>query len=404
MIPRRSELAALRGALRRAPVVALLGARQVGKSTLARELARSWQGPTAQFDLENERDRRRLDDPLLALEALRGLVVLDEVQHRPKLFETLRVLADRRPTRARFLVLGSASPALLRQSAESLAGRILYHVLPGFVLSEVGTQRLERLWLRGGFPRAFTAGRDADSFEWRRSFVRTFLERDLPQLGVRVSARALERFWMMLAHVHGGILSWSELGRSLGVKDMTVRHYADLLAQTFMVRLLSPWHENISKRQVKSPKVYVRDSGLLHALLDIRDARALQGHPKAGASFEGYCLEQVTRHLGVDDAECFFWATHQGAELDLLVVRGGRRMGFEFKLTSAPGMTPALRIALEDLKLDHIDVVHPGPQTFDIAPNVRALALSHLGREVQGFAPRARAGKAEPRRAGTRER
>jgi predicted AAA+ superfamily ATPase len=382
VITRGSQLSALRGALRRAPVVALLGARQVGKSTLARELARGWRGPTAFFDLENDRDRRRLEDPLLALEGLRGLVVLDEVQHHPELFKTLRVLADRRPTRARFLVLGSASPVLLQQSAESLAGRMLYHVLPGLLLAEVGTERLEKLWLRGGFPRAFTAGRDADSFEWRRAFVRTFLERDLPQLGVRVAPKALERFWMMLAHVHGGLLSWSELGRSLAVSDMTVRHYADLLAQTFMVRLLAPWHENISKRQVKSPKVYIRDSGLLHALLDVRDLRALRGHPKVGASFEGYCLEQCTRHLGADDSECFFWATHQGAELDLLVVRGGRRMGFEFKLNSAPGMTPSLRIALEDLKLDHIDVVHPGPQTFDIAPHVRALALVDLGREL----------------------
>lgn len=399
MISRDAHLDALRGALRRAPVVALLGARQVGKSTLAGVLARSWQGPTAVFDLENERDRRRLGDPLLALEGLRGLVVLDEVQHHPELFKTLRVLADRRPTRARFLVLGSASPALLQQSAESLAGRILYQVLPGFLLAEVRPERSDKLWLRGGFPRAFIAGRDADSFEWRRAFVRTFLDRDLPQLGVRVAAKALERFWMMLAHVHGGVLSWSELGRSLGVSDMTVRHYADLLAQTFMVRLLSPWHENISKRQVKSPKIYIRDSGLLHALLDLRDLSALRGHPKAGASFEGYCLEQVTRHLGVEDAECFFWATHQGAELDLLVVRGGRRMGFEFKLNSAPGMTPSLRVALEDLKLDHIDVVHPGPQTFHIAPKVRALALAHLSRELRGASPRARA---RARKAGTR--
>lgn len=363
-------------------MVALLGARQIGKSTLASQLERTWKGPTAHFDLENARDRRRLEDPLLALESLRGLVVLDEIQHHPELFKTLRVLADRRPTRARFLVLGSASPALLRQSAESLAGRILYHVLPGFVLSEVGTARMEKLWLRGGFPRAYTSSRNADSFEWRRTFVRTFLERDLPQLGVRVPARALERFWMMLAHVHGGVLSWSELGRSLGVSDMTVRHYADLLTQTFMVRLLQPWHENISKRQVKSPKVYLRDTGLLHALLDIRDAPSLRGHPKAGASFEGFCLEQVTRHLRAEDTECFFWATHQGAELDLLVVRSGRRMGFEFKLNSAPGMTPSLRIALEDLRLAHIDVIHPGPETYAIAPRVRALSLAHLGREL----------------------
>jgi hypothetical protein len=383
VISRSAQLAVLRGELRRAPVVALLGARQVGKSTLARDLCANWTGPSSYFDLENARDLRRLEDPLLALESLRGLVVLDEVQHRPQLFTSLRVLADRSPVRARFLVLGSASPALLRQSAESLAGRILYHALPGLILSEVGGQSLEKLWLRGGFPRSFTARREADSVEWRQAFARTFLERDLPQLGVRVAARTLERFWLMLAHVHGGVLSWSELGRSLGASDMTVRHYADLLTQTFMVRLLQPWHENLSKRQVKSPKVYLRDSGILHSLLDIRDVHSLRGHPKAGASWEGFCLEQVARHLGADERECFFWATHQGAELDLLVVRGSSRLGFEFKLNSAPALTASMRVALQDLRLDRLDVVHPGPETFAIAPKVRALALADLARSLR---------------------
>lgn len=382
VIARPGQVRVLRDRLRHAPVVLLLGPRQIGKSTLSRMVAREWAGPTHFFDLENPRELRLLDDAMQALEQLKGLIVIDEVQLRPDLFPTLRVLADRRPTHARFLLLGSAAPELLRQGSESLAGRVLFHDLSGLSLDEVGVQHLEPLWIRGGFPAAFTPRRDADSFEWRQAFVRTFLERDLPRLGVRVPAATLERFWSMLAHVHGGVLNWSELGRSLGVADTTVRGYADLLRQTFMIRLLQPWHENISKRQVKAPKLFLRDSGVLHALLDLRDARAVRGHPRAGASWEGFCIEQVLAHLGADERECFFWATQQGAELDLLVVRGDLRLGFELKLSSSPSLSPSMRIAMNDLSLERLYVLHPGPHDWQLAKNIRAVSMSRLRKEI----------------------
>lgn len=359
-------------------MVALLGARQVGKSTLARQLE-----PDHFYDLENSRHVARLDDPLSELEQLRGLVVLDEVQRRPEIFPALRVLADRRPLPARFLVLGSATPALLRQSSESLAGRIEVHQLEGLALDEVGEKALDRLWTRGGFPPSFLSRSERDSFTWRRSYLRTVVERDLPQLGTTVPAATLDRFWQMLAHVHGGVLNWSELGRSMGVTDMTVRHYLDILSQAFLVRVLKPWHENIGKRQVKAPKVYLRDSGVLHALLDLTDLRALTGHPRAGASWEGFCVEQVVDLLGAEAHQCYFWATHQGAELDLLIARGTKRTGFEFKLTSAPALTPSMRTAVADLRLDELVVVHRGPDAFQMAPKVRALPASRLT-EIKG--------------------
>jgi predicted AAA+ superfamily ATPase len=316
------------------------------------------------------------------LEPLKGLVVLDEIQRRPELFPVLRVLADRRPRRARFLVLGSASPALLRQSSESLAGRIELLELGGFSLEEVGASKLDRLWLRGGFRASFLARTDGDSLAWRRSYARAVVERDLPLLGVTVPAATLARFWQMLAHVHGGILNWSELGRSMGVTDMTVRRYLDLLAQTFQVRVLKPWHENIGKRQVKSPKVYLRDSGILHSLLDIESARALSGHPKAGPSWEGFCIEQLIARLRVDAHQCYFWATQQGAELDLLVVTGARRTGYELKLSSAPTITPSMRIAVQDLGLDELVVVHRGADAFALAPKIRAVPASTLEKRL----------------------
>ncbi len=292
LIHRPTHLARVRSLLSSNRVVAVLGARQVGKTTLARELVRSAGGETEWFDLEDPRDLARLSDPMLALEKRKGLVVLDEIQRRPELFPALRVLADR-ARGARFLVLGSASGELLRQSSESLAGRIAYHELPPLRVSEVGTAHLDRLWLRGGFPRAYSAKTLAASVEWRQQFIRTFLERDIPSLGSGVRAPTLERFWSMLAHWHGQTMNWSELGRAMGVTDHTVRSYLDLLSATFMVRLLPPWHENLSKRQVKSPKAYVRDSGLLHTLLDIRDLRQLERHPKVGASWEGFCIDDL---------------------------------------------------------------------------------------------------------------
>lgn len=360
------------------PVVGLLGARQVGKTTLANALARSWGGRATRFDLEDPAAVARLADPILSLGGLTGLVILDEIQHRPDLFASLRVLADRRPTRARFLVLGSASPRLLRQSAESLAGRIAYHELPGLGLAEVGTKSADRLWLRGGFARAFLARSDRESFDWRQQFLRTFLSRDLPQLGIAVGAQSMHRFWSMLAHGHGQLWNASEIGRSMGLSDTTVRSYLDKMADAFVMRQLQPWHENLGKRQVRAPKTYVRDSGLLHALLDIRTLRQLEAHPKSGASWEGFVLGQLIQALRAESHECYFWRTHTGAELDLLFIRGTRRLGFEVKRTTAPSITPSMRSALADLKLKEIYVVHAGDATFPMSRQIQAVGFQDL--------------------------
>jgi len=360
-------------------VVALVGARQVGKTTLAREIARRKQA--TYFDLEDPKDLARLEEPSLWSQELHGLVVLDEVQRRPEIFPVLRVLADK-PRGPRFLVLGSASRELLRQSSESLAGRIAYLELPPLGSSEVGAKNTDRLWLRGGFPRSFLAQSDAKSFDWRRSFVSTFVERDAPQLGVAVAAATLRRFWSMLAHVHGQTLNYSDLARSMGVSDMTVRHYVDALEQTFMVRRLMPWHENLAKRQVKSPKLFFADTGLLHTFMDVRTLGELRAHARVGASWEGFCIEAIVRRLGVERDRCFFWATHQAAELDLLVVRGKARRGFEVKLTAAPKVTPSMRIALADLKLDSIDVIHAGEDTFPLGDRMRAVALRRIDVDI----------------------
>ncbi len=378
MIPRPAHLDTLTRLLRRFPVVAVLGARQVGKTTLTREWVRTRAPGSERFDLEDPRDLARLADPMLALGELRGVVVLDEIQRRPELFAALRVLVDRRPLKARFLVLGSASPALLRQSSESLAGRIAYHELPGLSLAEAGHQAAVRLWVRGGFPRAFLARGDAMSMEWRQRFLRTFLERDLPGLGVNVGAETMRRFWTMVAHHHGQPWNASEFGRSFGVADTTVRGYLDRLTDALVIRQLKPWHENIGKRQVRASKVYVRDSGLLHALLDLPSRRDVENHPKSGASWEGFILDQLMQQLGTRPEECFFWRTHAGAELDLLVVRGRQRLGFEIKRTSAPAVTPSMRSALHDLKLDALTVIHAGDRSFPLAKGIRAMTWNAI--------------------------
>lgn len=386
-IQRSDEMRALGGLLSRHRVVGILGARQVGKTTLARQLIASRRGQASWFDLESPADRARLTDPMLALERLTGLVVLDEIQRAPEIFPVLRVLADRPRPRARYLVLGSASPELLRQSAESLAGRIVYQHLGGLSLSELGPRALEKLWLRGGFPRSYLARSDPASAEWRRAFIATFLERDLPQLGITIPSPTLGRFWSMLAHWHGQIWRGSEFARSFGVSEMTVSRYLDLLTSVLVVRRLPPWHENLGKRQVRSPKVYVLDCGLLHTLLDIETPSELEGHPKVGASWEGFLLEQVIRRLGARPDQCFFWGTHAGAELDLLVTRGRRRLGFEFKRTTAPQVTPSMRIALSDLGLERLDVIHAGRDTFPLADRIRAVSAARLVLDI-GEAPR----------------
>ncbi|MEK7857995.1 MAG: ATP-binding protein [Elusimicrobiota bacterium] len=377
MIARHRHLQTVRSLLSRNPVVAILGARQVGKTTLARQ-TRSGPGPISWFDLEDPAHLGRLADPMLALRGLRGLVVIDEVQRLPGLFPVLRVLADRPGRVARFLLLGSASPDLKRQGSESLAGRIAHHILPPLGLDEVGQASWQRLWIRGGFPRAFLARSEAASVEWRREFISAFLERDLPQLGFGLPARTMHRFWTMLAHYHGQIWNASEFARSFGVADTTVRNYLDALSATFLVRQLQPWHENLAKRQVKSPKVYLLDSGLLHSLLGIESKASLESHPRLGASWEGFALETVIRTLGARPEECYFWATHAGAELDLLIVKGGKRFGFEFKRSEAPTLTPSMKIALKDLKLDRLDVIHAGQEGFPLGERVRAIPLGQV--------------------------
>jgi uncharacterized protein len=382
-ILRERHLQAVSGLLERHPVVAILGARQVGKTTLAADLAARRDGGATHFDLEDPEDLRRLDDAKLALKDLRGLIVIDEVQRRPDLFPVLRVLADRPGHPARFLILGSTSPELLRQSSETLAGRIIYQELGGFALDEVGPPNLPALWLRGGFPRSYLAAGDAESMEWRRGMIRTFLDRDLRQLGVTIPAPTLHRFWTMVAHYHGQTWNGSELARALDVSQPTVRRYLDLLTAALVVRQLQPWYENLGKRQVKSPKVYITDSGLLHALLDLEAREDLERHPKVGASWEGFALGEVVARLGVLAEECFFWATHSGAELDLLVVRGSRRLGFEFKRTTAPRLTPSIRSAVDDLKLERLHLIHAGEKTFSLAERVRAVPLHRIWEDLE---------------------
>lgn len=382
MIERRGHLERLAVLLRQFPVVGLIGARQVGKTTLAMALADGFSGEVTRFDLENPRHLYRLADPMFALENLGGLVVLDEIQLRPELFPVLRVLADRRGTPARFLVLGSASPELLRQSSESLAGRIAYYELGGLTLDEVGTEQVEALWLRGGFPLSYLAPSDDSSGLWRQQFIRTYLERDLSELGIQLPATTMRRFWTMLAHYHGEIWNGSELARAFGVSHKTVRGYLDTLCSTFMAKRLEPWHENVAKRQVKSPKVYLADSGILHTLLGLGSREDLLSHPKVGASWEGFAISEVVAHLGARPEECFFWKLHSGAELDLLIRRGNLRRGFELKLTSSPRVTPSMRAALEELALDELVVIHAGAESYPLAPRIRAVALAQLHESV----------------------
>ncbi len=369
MLPRSVHLEHLLQRLSQFPVVALLGPRQVGKTTLARQLAASWEGTVKRFDLEDPDDQARLADPAFVLRPLTGLVVLDEIQTRPDLFPLLRVLADRPDMPARFLILGSAAPELLQHAAESLAGRVVFHELDGFgldELAEAGSLRgtdpnwLDTRWLRGGFPRALLASDLATSREWREAFIRTYLERDLPQLGIRLPALTLRRFWSMLAHYHGQTWNSSEIARSLGVSDKTVNRYLDILEGTYMAHRLLPWHTNLGKREVKAPKVYVSDTGMLHNLLGIGDSDALLAHPKCGASWEGLIVREIIRRSGAGRGEAFFWGVHTGAELDLLIIKNGKRLGFEIKLTRSPRVTTAMRSARDVLNLKQLYVICHG--------------------------------------------
>jgi hypothetical protein len=374
MIVRTAILDSMRTALTRSPVVVLSGPRQCGKTTLARELLSP--DSVNYFDLEDPTSLARLDEPMTALGPLTGLVVIDEIQRRPDLFPVLRVLADRRPNPASFLILGSASGDLLRQSSESLAGRVERITIGGFTLGEVGPDALDALWLRGGFPLSFLATDERDSIAWREQFVQTLLERDFPQWGVRVPATALRRFWTILAHYHAQTWNAADAARTLGSAESTVRRYLDLLTDAFMVRQLQPYHANLKKRQVKAPKVYLRDSGVLHRLLGIDSAKQLLTHPKLGASWEGFAIEQVLASEPHDQA--YFWATHQGAEIDLVLQRGDKLFGVECKRADAPKVTPSIRTALGDLGLARIAVVYPGTKRYPIADNVEAVPLVDL--------------------------
>ena len=369
------------------PAVALVGPRQCGKSTLSRMVAVG-KPETAFFDLESAVDRRRLSVPEQTLGALAGLIVIDEIQRQPGLFETLRVLLDRPGPLARFLLLGSASPGLVQGASETLAGRVGLVDLSGFHLREVGDVSTERaegtkqgwrtLWQRGGFPRSYLAPDDASSLLWRQSFVRSFLERDIPQLGISIPAETLRRFWTMVAHYHGEVWNASEFARAMGATQPVARRYLDILAGAHMVRVLPPWHENLKKRQVKSPKIYVRDTGLLHELLELPTRDALAGHPKVGASFEGFAIEQL---LACTNARStYFWSTHGGAELDLLLIAGGERYGFEFKYTDAPGTTRSMRVAMQDLNLAHLWIVYPGAEAYDLDERISVLPVSDVPR------------------------
>lgn len=379
MIERSSHAAEIGALLREFPVVAIVGARQTGKTTLAQALGDSFGGDVHRFDLEDPRDDARLAAPMLAIEPLAGLVIIDEVQRRPDLFPVLRVLADRAGTRVRYLILGSAAPELVQGGGESLAGRIAFHELPGLDLAETGAQQVDALWRRGGLPRSLLAASDAASLRWRREYIRAYLERDIPALGFRLAPVTLRRFWSMLAHYSGQLWNGAELARAFGVSEPTVRHYLDILAATCMVRILPPWHENVGKRQVKAPKIYLADSGLLHALLDIgADRESLLGHPRVGASWEGFALHQIVRALAADWRDCHHWRLHTGAELDLLVTRGQRRLGFEIKRTDAPRLTPSMRSALDVLRLEKLYVVHAGADAWPMDEHITALPLTGL--------------------------
>jgi predicted AAA+ superfamily ATPase len=357
-------------------VTALLGPRQCGKTTLARTFVSA---PTNYFDLEDPLDLARLEAPRQALGRLQGLVIIDEIQRCPDLFPLLRVLADRPEIPARFLVLGSASPDLVKGVSESLAGRVGSVDLSGFDGTEIGFEKIERLWVHGGFPESFLSASEESSFRWRQQFIRTLLTRDLPQLGIAIAPEQLRRFWLMLAHYHGQIWNASEIAGSLGINYKTAQHYLDILVGAFMVRVLAPWTENLGKRLRKAPKIYLRDSGIFHTLQNIRSFDELQAHPKLGASWEGLALEHILRFHRVQPGEAFFWGTHAGAELDLLVVRGDRRFGFELKYADAPRTTKSMRVAMDDLKLERLWVVYPGETNYGLDERIEVVGLRNLG-------------------------
>ena len=360
------------------PIVALLGPRQCGKTTLSRQFARNIKNKDIHFfDLENPNDLARLDNPTLALQDLDGIIIIDEVQRSPELFPVLRVLVDKRPN-VKYLLLGSASTDLLTQSSESLAGRISYLEIGGFSLGHLAIKNINKLWVRGSFPRSFLAGSEKSSYQWRQDFVTTFLERDVPALGLNIPAKMLRRFWLMLSHYHGQIFNASEIGRSMSVSDNTARRYLDVLSGTFLVRQIQPWYYNTKKRLVKRPKLYFRDSGILHSLLAIENYHDVVTSPKLGASWEGFALQQVIEHLNLREEEVFYWAVHTGAELDLVFLRKGKLWGVELKYSEAPKLTKSMKSAIEELSLEHLWVVYPGDTSYSLSSNASAVPINNL--------------------------
>jgi len=375
IIQREIDKNLISGYIRQFPVTVLLGPRQCGKTTLAGTVSHDHY-----YDLENPRDLALLDNPQLSLEDLRGLIVIDEIQRKEELFPLLRFLVDTKPDQ-KYLILGSASRDLIRQSTESLAGRVIFHEMGGFRIEDIGTHNINTLWLRGGLPRSFLAEDDKASHLWREQYIRSFLERDIPQLGISIPAYTLRRFWLMICDYHGQVINYAELARSFGISDMTVRKYLDILEGTFMIRSLRPWHANISKRQVKNPKIYIRDSGIFHSILSIKSNEEITNSSKLGASWEGFALEHAARCLGKRNEEIFFWRTHGGAELDMLWMDGGRFFGAEFKYADAPRMTKSLHSALKDLDPTHVWVIYPGKEKYKIDTHVTVLPLSMIIKE-----------------------
>ncbi|MBN2316846.1 MAG: ATP-binding protein [Sedimentisphaerales bacterium] len=374
MIERRGYIDRVKKAISRSPIVALLGPRQCGKTTLARMICEHQ--PNTYFDLESQADLRRLVNPELILSSLQGLVVIDEIQTKPDLFPALRVVVDKPDNKCHFLILGSASPHIIRSVSETLAGRVEFVDMAGFDMTELGVESWKQLWTRGGFPRSYLARDDQDSLAWREGFIRTFLQRDIPQFGINIPAPAMRRFWTMLAHYHGQTWNASRIGSALGINDKTARSYLDILTQTYMIQQLQPWHENIAKRQVKSPKIYFRDTGLLHSLLDLRDFHSIMGHPQVGASWEGFAMEQIIRKT--HPSQVYYWATYSGAELDMFLIVNGKRYGIEFKFSEAPDKTKSMAIAIESLKLDKLLIVIPGDKSWPINETISVCPIDKV--------------------------
>jgi len=372
IIQRKQDVTEIKCLMKLFPVTAILGPRQSGKTFLANRMRYNHY-----FDLENPQDVTRLENPQITLEDLTGLIVIDEIQHHKDLFKLMRYLVDKNP-KQKYLILGSASGNLMKQSSESLVGRIGYYSLGGFSISDIGANNIKKLWLRGGLPRSFLSRNDNESFLWLSNYISTFLERDIPQFGITIPSYTLRKFWLMLSHYHGAILNYSELARSFGVSDMTVRKYIDILEHTFMMRILQPWYANIGKRLVKSPKIYIRDSGILHSLLSIQNFNQLAVHNKVGASWEGFALECISKSLNKKNEELFFWNTHNGAELDLFWQNKGKNWGIEFKYSDAPKITRSIHLAINDLKLSHLWIVYPGKQYYKLSAKVTIIPLSKI--------------------------